>query len=81
MWRKPVHVVFTYLSRNLLVEIGGDGLASNASTPHHHLISQLIRGYLFKNDDAVIIFLGVNTLEPLGIRQVMTSMSHAYILL
>jgi hypothetical protein len=49
----------------------------------HHLISQLIRGYsiLFKNDDAVIIFLGVNTLEPLGIRQVMTSTSDAYILL
>ncbi len=36
---------------------------------------------LFKNYDAVIIFLGVNTLEPLGIRQVMNSMSHAYILL
>ncbi len=36
---------------------------------------------LLKNDDAEIIFLGVNTLEPLGIRQVMTSTSDAYILL
>jgi hypothetical protein len=47
-----------YISLEACCRKGGGG-RSNASIPHHHPISQLIRGY-FNDDVAVILFLGVS---------------------
>jgi hypothetical protein len=59
---KTVPIVFTYLSGIPALEMGVGG--SNAFPPRHHPISQLIAGYLFKDDVTVILLLGVSFMLP-----------------